>query len=331
MLSALVGCLVLNETRCRASARLFGFGALGLVVLAVLGIAWEPLGRLGTSVLLLPGLWFACLPAAYAWAWGVARIREAGAAGALILLGLSGGLVALAALDQETVAAMAGRLRAARPLEIGLSDQRETILDQLKTQTTPERRILWEDRQRSRCVSRWAALLPLWTERSFIGGLDSDTLIEHSTICLREGQLAGRPVSAWSDEALDDYCTRYNVGWIACWAPQTLERFERWPGAEKITSLSDDGYGWLFAVKAPGSFALKGRAELTQADSKRITLSGLEPEEGVVVLSLHYQRGMRATPSRVRVEEEKSGHDPVGFVRLRMAGPVARLTLTWEH
>ena len=54
--------------RCqRTAARLLGLGTIGLFALAVLGISWEPLGMLGTTGLLAPALWFACLPAAHAW------------------------------------------------------------------------------------------------------------------------------------------------------------------------------------------------------------------------------------------------------------------------
>ena len=290
---------------------------MGLVLLAVLGIAWEPLGRSAPpSVALTSG----SPPAGGLRGLGRRRINKP-AGGRLILLGLWPHRLSAAAGNSRCDQRLRGR-----PLGRPGGEQASSISSR-QTARAP----LWEDRQRPRPVSRWAALLSLWTERSFIGGLDSDTLIEHSTICLREGQLAGRPISAWTDEALADYCKRYNVGWIAAWTPQTIERLVRWEGVDKVVALNDDGYGWLFAVKEAGGFALKGKAELTQADSQRITLSGLEPEDGVVVLSLHYQRGMCAAPSRVRVEQEKSGHDPVGFVRLRMAGPVARLTLTWER
>src|SRR5207248_3338147 len=65
--SALVGLAVFNTCQQRVAARLLGLGAGGLWVLAILGIAWEPLGQLGTAGLMVPALWFAALPAAHAW------------------------------------------------------------------------------------------------------------------------------------------------------------------------------------------------------------------------------------------------------------------------
>jgi hypothetical protein len=331
LLSAVAGCLILHFGERRPASRVLGLGGFGIVFLAVLGISWEPLGHLGTTGLLLPGLWFAALPAAYAWSWGICQIRNAGPVGYLMLaaMGLAAG--GLAVTDPESATAVGQRFIATEPLTLGIGPERESIIEQLKAATTSEARILWEDRQRPRHASRWPALLPLWTDRAFIGGLDGEGIIEHSSIGLREGVLAGKPLASWTAEELDEYCTRYNVGWIASWTQTTTETLSQWAGAEKVTSLFDDGPGWLFAVKScPRSFSLKGRAEMHQASSRHITLSNVEPDQGVVVLSLHYQTGMRATPSRVQVEREPCGKDPIGFVRLRVNGPVARMTLTWE-
>src|SRR5262249_14136449 len=161
-------------------------------------------------------------------------------------------------------------------------------------------RILWEDRAMSRKDSRWAALLPRLTGRSFIGGLDPDGTIEPSSICLINQALEGTPIASWKEETLDAYCPRYNVGSGVAWAPAVIQRFREWGGAEKVVPLSDDADGWLFRVKRPPGYALKGRADLLQADSRYITLKDVVPEGGVVVLSLHYQAGMHATPARVQ-------------------------------
>jgi hypothetical protein len=57
----------------------------------------------------------------------------------------------------------------------------------------------------------------------------------------------------------------------------------------------------------------------------------VEPLDGEVVISLHYHASMRASPGRVQIERATSGDDPIGFVRLRLAVPAARVTLTWER
>jgi hypothetical protein len=82
----------------------------------------------------------------------------------------------------------------------------------------------------------------------------------------------------------------------------------------------------------PASYALKGsRARWLHADSAHIALADVEPNEnGEAVLSLHYQAGMRVSPSRVQLERELDPYDPIPFVRLRLPGPVVRVTITWE-
>ena len=66
VVAAFIGVILLNQTRRRAAARLFGLGSLTFLGLALAGMASEPLGRLGTSRLLTPALLFAAVPAAQA-------------------------------------------------------------------------------------------------------------------------------------------------------------------------------------------------------------------------------------------------------------------------
>jgi hypothetical protein len=243
---------------------------------------------------------------------------------------LAGLLMLAAASVTETAACMTGRCVWAEPLAIGLDAHRVDVVEQLRAHTTPEARILWEDRPLARKDSRWAALLPRLTGRRYVGGLDPEGFIEHSSICLMNHCLEGRPIATWGDDQLAAYCERCNVGWVVAWSPVVVQRFEEWAAAEKVQELEDDGTGWLFRIRRPKlSYALKGEADLLHADSHHITLGNLVPESGVVVLSLHYQAGMRASPGRVQVEREPSGDDPIGFVRLRLAEPAARVTLTW--
>ena len=67
-----------------------------------------------------------------------------------------------------------------------------------------------------------------------------------------------------------------------------------------------------------------------RADPERVVLANVVPEDGEVVLSLHYQKGMQVMPARVLLEPELDPRDPIPFVRLKVPGPVARVTLTWN-
>jgi hypothetical protein len=328
--SAALGVWLLNAAQQRLAARLLGLGTAGLVALALLGITWEPLGEVGTAALLVPGLWFAALPAMHAWAEGAAWLSRVlkgrGRALAVITVLLAGGVV----LDHEDLAAVAPRYLAPAPMLIGLGSERQTAVDTLVAHTDSEARILWEDRPLPYTSPRWTALLPVLTGRSFVGGLDPDATIEHSQVGFIDRNLQDRPLSTWSDAALEDYCRRYNIGWVVCWTPTAIARFQAWKDATATVQLEENGLGYLFTIQRPRSFVLKGKAQLVQADSQRVVLADVVPDNGVVVLSLHYQTGLRASLSRVQVEKEHDPMDPIGFIRLRVAGPVARVTLTWE-
>jgi hypothetical protein len=190
-------------------------------------------------------------------------------------------------------------------------------------------RILWEDRPGVRHASLWTALLPLLTGRTYIGGLDPEAQIEHAYPGFVDGVLAGRPVASWSDAELEDYCRRYAVGWVMCWSAPAEARLRRWRQAEWVATVPGLDGGHLFRLP-PRPFALKGQATLLRADAQCIALGDVVPKDGEVILSLHYQADLRASPSRVRVEREPDPYDPIPFLRLRLPGPVARITLTWE-
>jgi hypothetical protein len=330
--SAFIGVCVFNQCQQRLAARLLGLGAAGLCVLAILGISWDPLGRVGTAGLIVPALWFAALPAAHAWTRGYYLLtylmgghwRAAALGAALLAAGVACAL--------PTVTTLAARCEGTTPLVLGLGADREAVVDTLVRHTGTEARILWEERPAGKDGARWTALLPVLTGRSFIGGLDAEAGIEPIQIGLLDQELAGLPVGPASDDYLAAYCRRYNVGWAVCWSPGAIKRFRSWAGAAELATLTDDGTGVLFRInrERPG-LALKGRAEVLHADNHHITLGDVVPDEtGRVVLSLHYQAGMRASPARVRVERETDARDPVPFVRLRVAGPVARVILTWD-
>jgi hypothetical protein len=325
---AAVGVVLLNQHRQRPAARLLGMGAGGFGLLAAVGIAWPPLGALGTSSLLLPALWFAVPPAVYALQQlfhglrcGVGCRWRAAGVSAVLLLGL--GFAGRDYLDTWT-----GRCLRATPLAVGLGPERTELVETLRALTGPEARILWEDRPGKREAPRWGALLPLLTERAFVGGLAPDACIEHAHADLCGQALAGRPMADWTDAELDDYCRRYNVGWAVCWSPPVVARFRAWKG-EPAATVADEGTGYMFALR-PRSFVLKGQARWVGADRGHITLADVVPEDGVVVLSLHYQAGLQASPARVQVEREPDAFDPIPFVRLRVPGPLALVTLTWE-
>ncbi len=325
-----LGVWILNETKQRAAARMAGLGAAGCLALAVLGLIWKPLNHLGTEQLLVPALWFATLPAVHAAGMAIRFVeRLAGnpARGAVVGCWV---VVVLAVGTRSYLSPLAAKCVRSSPLMIGLSAEQQAMVKALRIQTTSDARILWEDQSEACDGSRWTALLPLLTGRAFIGGLDPNSGIEHSFAGLVDQNLAGRPIREWTNAELDDFCRKYGIAWVVCRSPAAVERFRSWDGTIAVTPLEDGKEGFLFTLK-PRTFVLKGHGRLVAADSRRITLADVVPENGIVLLSLHFQAGIQASPGRVQIERETDPYDPIPFIRLRLPGPVARVTLTWEE
>jgi hypothetical protein len=337
---AVVGCAALYRNGARLAARLVGLAVLGLFALVVAGTRSHVLGRLGACQLLVPALLFASVPAAFAVAWALERLRR-GSGNVLVplaVLAIAPFLVWLVVPVQA--GAWAQRLAGPEPLQIGLGDDRAALVESLRESTSDVARILWEDRKGPRREPRWTALLPVLTGRSFVGGLDDGAGIEHATSGLMEGALAGRRLHDWSDTELVDYCRRYNVGWIVCGSAAARDRFERWRAAGTPRALPVTGEGerrLLFRIDRQPSFALAGSVQWRSADVRGILLADAVPAqpgpgetEGQVVLSLHYQAGMRVRPSRVKLEQAVDSQDAIPFVRLRMREPVGTILITWD-
>lgn len=332
LLTAVVGVILHNQTRQRACARVFGLGFVSFFFLAMASLLWEPLGRFGAPRLLAPALLLAAFPAGHAATevLGYAR-RYAGWGGAAALPAAVLGLAWLA--TPGGTAEWLNRLRGPQPLQIGLGDERLALLEALQANTTPEARILWEDRSGPRLTSRWTALLPLMTERAYIGGLDPEAGIDHAAVGLMDQALAGRPLKEWNEDDLKDYCKRYNIGWVVCWSPEVRARFEPLCVPDQLPiALHDEDDGYLLILQHEPTFALRGSAKWLAADSQRIVLEEVRPENGQVLLSLHFQTGLRVTPSRVGLERAQDRDDRVDFVRLRITDPmVTRITITWDN
>ncbi|HEY1859344.1 MAG TPA: hypothetical protein VGG61_03265 [Gemmataceae bacterium] len=328
---AMIGVIWFNQERKRVSARLLGVASGTLLILATCSLVVEPLNRLGMSHLLIPALLFAALPAAHGLVEGVLAVSRSSAHPwrIAVCVALLLGVAAYAARDH--VNSWLERGRGTTPLEIGLTEEKRALVTALADHTTPDARILWEDRPGKTGITSWTALLPLLTGRPFLGGLDPDADIEHAHARLTDQTLAGQALADWTDKSLGEFCQRYNVGWVVCWSPATVKRFREWSETKEAAILECDGQGVLFALpRPPNGFVLKGQAELLSADCERIALGNVRPAGDELVLSMHYQEGLRVSPRRVRIERELDPRDPIPFIRLRMSGPVTCITITWD-
>jgi hypothetical protein len=128
---------------------------------------------------------------------------------------------------------------------------------------------------------------------------------------------------------LSAYCRRYNVGWVACATAAARERFSRWPVAQPVpTPATADGWR-VFSLRRSPTYVLRGTAGACEFGTNRVSLADVVPDDGTIVISLHYHEGWRVRPAWVGVERDLDPLDPVPMIRFRAPGPVGRLTLTW--
>ena len=318
----LVGLLAMLRRHADA-AWLFACGIAVYVAAAGAGQLWPTLAEFGTHKVMSVGVWCCVPPCCYALttlASGfdpAGRVRPVGAVWLVIALaGLAWGL------DVP-------RRWEVTPLQIGLGPDREEVVKVLRESSTPEGRILWEDRAEGARLYGWTALLPELTQRPFLGGLTPDQCVDHLYVRLADGKLMNRPVGEWADEELSRVFQRYNVTRVVAWTAESRARFGKLAGTRPVAALKDGGA--VFAVDRRPGYFLKGTGTVTQMDWKRVALADVKPDaDGVVVLSLHHHHQWRVTPGYVAVERDVDVNDPVPMLRLRVPGPVARVTLTWQ-
>ena len=318
----LIGLLVMLRTN-RAAAWLLGLGTLEYVLAAWSGKFWPVLTDFGTEKLLLIGAWCLVLPAAHVLSRIAGHLGNASGwrpVGAVwLLVGLAGLAWSIDLPRQFT----------SRPrLNSGFNPERTEIVHTLIAQTSPDARILWEDRTGEE--SGWTALLAAMTERPFLGGLDPEGRLEHMYARLCDGKLGGKAVREWDEVQLRQFIERYNIGWVVAWTPESIERFRKLPFAKPM-NLRNGGAGVLFKLDRKPSYFLKGHGQWVQADSQRIALAEVVPENGEIVLSMHYQTNMRVSPSYVQIERDLDLDDPIPMIRLRVPGPVARVMIVWDN
>jgi hypothetical protein len=213
-----------------------------------------------------------------------------------------------------------------RPLHLGLPADYASLVDTLRTETQPTARILWEESSADESIGA-SILLPLLTERPILGAGGPSADADAGLAALVNGQLVGRPITQWTDADLEALCRRYNIGWIVAAELPTVGRLDRWPLVECIATA---GSRRLYSVKRLRTYVLKGQARDFTADRFSISLADVVPENGEVVLSMHYQDGLRVRPGWVKIEREPDPYDPIPLIRLQMLAPAARVTLTWE-
>jgi hypothetical protein len=320
---SVLGLLALKQTM---APRTLGAAMVGYLALAIFGGSWGPLARLEPARFIFPGLLLAAIPMVQGLQSAIEGLgRLMGStlrgAGIVCVLLLAAGV---ALLPHLTI--LADRCTRMERLPLGLPPPVLRTVETLQRQTTMQARILFEE---SRDTDAWSPLLAVLSERMYVGGLGSEAMIEHAALRLAHGHLAGRPLDEWSDAELGDYCRRFNIGWVVCRTPSALRRFRAWPLVAATAPLPDGST--FLRLNRGGSFFLAGQGTVLRCDSQCLALADLVPVDGHIVLSFHHRPGMVASTDRVRVEKEPQPWSAIPFIRLRVPGPMSRLTLYWQE
>lgn len=333
-----LGCLRWCRDGRRCAAMLLTGTAAFAFLVARLGKVWSPLsnGEADRAAALVVGL--AVLPAA---GWLAAAAKRAGFEPLAALAGI--GAIVVFGWAGPSVDPARGPLNLKiEPIAMGLTADQDALVRGLMERTTPEARILVEETPTEERGWNWTALLPWLTNRAYLGGLDPDAKFEHAFCRLRGDTLNGRRLTDWTDADLEEFARRYNVGWVLARSSSARDRWRRVPFAREVGQYRDGGDVRLFELDRPRSFALAGQAKWGQADRRKIVLTDLVPVDAphpdgggvpakVIVLSLHYQSGLRAGPGVLAVERDPDPYDPIPMIRLRVTGPLSRVVLSWEN
>jgi hypothetical protein len=215
-------------------------------------------------------------------------------------------------------------------LTIGFSITQRDWMHQLREQTNPSARILIEEVAPDSTTWNWTALLPVLTDRTYLGGLDVGNCVDHTFCGLKSRTLNDRPFGEWMGTERIEFLNRYNVGWVWCRSATATDWWATEPRATIIHRCPKEGV--LFKIDRSPNFILAGQAQLERADRRKIVLTDAIPnDQGELVLSLHYQPGMRVSPTIIKIESDKDLFDPIPFVKLKLPGPVSRIVLSWHN
>ena len=195
--------------------------------------------------------------------------------------------------------------------------------------TNPGGRILIENSDFESCHQYYGThvpyLLPLMTNREYIGNYAYYATSPDAFTSFNCGYLFRRRIGDYAPDDLRPYMDVYNIKWIIAWSDEARRFFEAAPQHYRFRVRVDKFF--VYEVDRDGTFFLRGRGRV-EAGPDRIVLSDLQPDDGVVVLSYHWMRYLRADPA-AELEQTFFLNDPVGFILLR--NPPERLVISTSH
>jgi hypothetical protein len=155
-----------------------------------------------------------------------------------------------------------------------------------------------------------SAFLPYLTGRQLIGGPINLYNDRHHFAEFHSGKLFKRDIGSISDDALRKYLQLYNIGAIAAFHPDSVQKLLSIPGL--VTVDQRVGPIYLMKVNQPLSWFVEGEGQV-QAGANRLELRDLKGRE--VVLKYHWLESLSTAPA-VKIVPVKLADDPIPFIKL---------------
>ncbi len=229
-------------------------------------------------------------------------------------------------LFREEIARLIVRLEEQGTVQLQVPAVMNETVEKLRQLTTDEARILWEETPEN---GVWSPLLPSQVERSFVGGLGRAEVvnIEPLQVRLAMGSLMGKSIELWNQSDLTAFINDWNIGWVCAFQAVSIQRWLAMPGAIVVAELPQGGK--LIRLPRRFSYCKQGHATLNFTGQRRLILTNLVPQDGQVVLSLHYHATMHTVNNKARLDTWQHAFDGIPMLRLRISGPMERLTIEW--
>jgi uncharacterized membrane protein YeaQ/YmgE (transglycosylase-associated protein family) len=321
LVGAVIGLVLMMKKERRGAVAVLLLTVAGAIAMTRLAEWWPWLYREGAihATAMIPAVLL--LPNAYA----IAQLCRKMAVLPLTVV-LVSGFFALTAVHPDVAAFAGPLLPKPAALTIGWNETEAEFIHLFKQHTTREARILIEDLP-GECL----ALLPVATDRLFLGGLDSSSNTEAAFLSLRQGLFAGRSMADITVEEQRQAMRKYNIGWVLCRTPASMLFWSRMPGVETV-AVTRKQDAKLMKLPQNFSFVLSGSATIETIERSRIVLTNVVPDaDGLLKLSFHYQKQLHAAPMVQETVPEKDLHDPMPFLTLKVPGNVSRVVLSWER
>jgi len=206
-------------------------------------------------------------------------------------------------------------------LVYNVSEQFNQLVLWIKNNTNREGRILIEnsdfESEHQYYGTHLPFLLPIWTDREYIGIYSYYAASKDSFTTYNTGILFRKPIGNYSPEELRSYLDLYNIRWVIYWSEESKKVFES--GNKGYIPLTCIDKFHICRVERNPTFFLKGSGSAS-AKHNEIYLEEIEPVDDEIIISYHWMKYLKSDPPR-KLEGVSLLEDPIGFINVKDPPP----------